>query len=411
MLLSWSLTKSSRVAKAAALALLLAGLSLPGSRVALADAAFSRCVEGMWPQARRIGVSRAMFERATRGLTPDRRTLELVNRQAEFVKPIWEYLDTAVSSSRVRNGRAMLRRHWDTLQVIAERFKVDPEVVVAIWGMETSYGGFMGDHNAVQAAATLACSGKRRRSFWTQQFAAAIKIAEDGHVPLDRMRSSWGAAMGHTQFIPTSWKAYAADYDGDGKRDIWRSIPDALASTANYLAEHGWRYQQTWGYEVTVPADIDHSLADGKRKLSLAQWERLGVRRVRGQAYPRPSDQAYLLFPAGARGPAFLMLPNFDVIKRYNNANAYALAVGHLADRIIGGGDFAQSWPRNARPLTRSQTRELQSLLTRAGFSTGGVDGVVGPNTRRAIRAFQRSRGDIPDGFASTELLNDLKRR
>lgn len=397
------------MATAVASATLAAGL-LAAPAPARADA-FARCVQSKWPEARRIGVSREMFDRATDGLTPDPKTLELVNRQAEFVKPIWEYLDTAVSDTRVANGRRMLREHGSTLQVIAERFKVDPEVVIAIWGMETSYGGFMGDHNAVRAAATLACASNRRQEFWTDQFVAAIKIAQDGHVPLDGMRSSWGAAMGHTQFIPTSWKAYAADFDGDGRRDIWRSIPDALASTANYLAEHGWRYGETWGYEVIIPADFDHSLADRRRTRTLAEWSRLGIRRTAGREFPRPDDPAELFYPAGAKGPAFLLLRNFDVIKRYNNADAYALAVGHLADRIIGGGGFEQDWPRDARPLTRAQARELQSLLTRAGFSTGGVDGQIGPNTRSAIRAYQRSRGAVPDGFASTELLDELRRR
>jgi membrane-bound lytic murein transglycosylase B len=305
----------------------------------------------------------------------------------------------------------MYRRHQATLQRVAERFEVDPEVIVAIWGMETSYGGYMGDHNAVRTAATLACASNRRQGFWSKQFVAALKIAEDGHVPLDQMQSSWGSAMGHTQFIPTSWMAYAADYDGDGKRDIWRSIPDALASTANYLAEHGWRYGETWGYEVVVPADFDHALARGERRRTLAEWRRLGIRRVNGKAFPRPADPAYLMYPGGAKGPAFLILRNFDVIKRYNNADAYALAVGHLADRIIGGGPFEQEWARDARPLRRAQVRELQSLLTRRGFSTGGIDGVVGPKTRAAIRAYQEARGDVPDGFASTRLLNELKRR
>ena len=351
------------------------------------------------------------FRTSDTRLSPDPKTLELVNKQSEFVKPMWEYLDSAVSSSRVRKGRAMLNKHRDTLDVIARRYEVDPEVVVAIWGMETSYGGYMGSHNAVRTAATLACASNRRNDFWSEQFVTAMKIAQAGHVPLDSMRSSWGAAMGHTQFIPTSWEAYAADYDGDGKRDIWRSIPDALASTANYLARHGWRYQQTWGYEVVLPDGFDHSLADRDRTRTLSEWSRLGVRRANGRDWPRPSDPAYLLVPAGASGPAFLMLRNFDVIKRYNNADAYALAVGHLADRIIGAGPIRQSWPRDARPLTRTQARELQSLLTRSGFSTGGIDGRIGPKTQAAIRAYQRNRGSVADGFASTELLTELRRR
>lgn len=373
--------------------------------------AFDACVASKWSYARKAGVTRATFDAATRGLRPDADTVRLSNRQAEFVKPIWEYLDTAVSQKRITTGREMLRTHGATLQEVARRYQVDAEVVVAIWGMETSYGGFMGDHNAVQAAATLACRGTRRADFWSQQFAAALKIAQDGHVPLKDMKSSWGAAMGHTQFIPTSWQAYAADFDGDGKRDIWRSIPDALASTANYLKEHGWRYGETWGYEVQLPANFNHRLADGKGKRAISEWQRLGVQRVGGASFPRPGDTAYLLFPAGARGPAFLILRNFDVIKRYNNADAYALAVGHLADRIIGGGDFAKPWPRDERPLSRAEVEEMQSLLTRRGFSTGGVDGQVGPATRQAIREYQTAEGKVPDGFPSSTLLSDLKRR
>jgi len=377
---------------------------------AMADA-FSNCVAQKWPAARRAGVTRATFDSATRGLRPDPETLKLVNRQSEFVKPIWEYLATAVSASRVTTGRQMFAKYRSVLNEIARRYKVDPEVVIAIWGMETSYGSYMGDHNAVRAAATLACSGKRRRDFWTKQFAAALKIAQDGHVPLNQMNSSWGAAMGHTQFIPTSWQAYAADYDGDGKRDIWRSIPDAFASTANYLNKAGWNYQETWGYEVVIPSNFNHALADNKKKRSLSEWSRLGIKRVGGQPWPRPGDQAYLLYPGGANGPAFLMLRNFDVIKRYNNADAYALAVGHLSDRIIGGGDFQQSWPRNERPLSRKEVTEMQSLLTRRGYPTGGIDGKVGPKTRRAIRAYQKKIGKIPDGFASSTLLAELRRR
>lgn len=382
-----------------------------GAAAPAAADGFGQCVNAQWPAAKRAGVTRATFERAIAGLEPDPKTLELVNRQAEFVKPIWEYLDTAVSDKRVRNGRSALAENRAMLETIAARYKVDPEVIVAIWGMETSYGSFMGGHNAVRTAATLACSGKRRRDFWGKQFVAALKIAQEGHVPLEQMDSSWGAAMGHTQFIPTSWQAYAADYDGDGKRDIWRNLGDAFASTANYLAKAGWRYQQTWGYEVTVPRGFDHALADGKRKRTLAEWSRLGITRANGKAWPRPSDPAYLLYPAGANGPAFLMLKNFEVIKRYNNADAYALAVGHLADRIIGGGDFVRDWPRDERPLSHAEMREMQSLLTRSGFSTGGVDGKLGPNTRKAIRAYQSARGKVPDGFPSSVLLNELKRR
>ncbi|MEM7696583.1 MAG: lytic murein transglycosylase [Pseudomonadota bacterium] len=389
------------------LALIFVGSAAP----AQATGNFAKCVADKWPAAKRKGVTRATFNAATKGLKPDELTLKRSRNQAEFVKPIWEYLDTAVSARRIKNGRAALNKHLPVLKEIARRYRVDPEVVVAIWGMESSYGFNTGDRNAIQASATLACISRRRAKFWTDQFVAAMKIAQDGHVPLKQMSSSWGAAMGHTQFIPTSWQAYAADYDGDGKRDIWRSIPDALASTANYLNKFGYRYQQTWGYEVRVPSGFKHTLADGRKKRALSEWSRYGIKRANGKPWPRPNDQAYLLYPGGANGPAFLMLPNFDVIKRYNNADAYALAVGHLADRIIGGNAFEQSWPRDERPLSRKEVREMQSLLTRRGYPTGGIDGRVGPKTRGAIRAYQSARGKVPDGFASSKLLADLKRR
>lgn len=389
--------------------LLVAVSAAPSPAPAHADA-FTRCVQNVWPAARRAGVSRATFEDATEGLTPDPKTLELMKRQSEFVKPIWEYLDSAVSDTRVANGRRMLRKHRATLDRIAERFRVDPEVVVAIWGMETSYGNFMGDHNAIRALATLACNAARRREFWRGELVQSLRIVEGGHISARLMESSWAGAMGHTQFMPSSWKAYAADYDGDGRRDVWTDIPDALASTANYLHAHGWVYGKTWGYEVVLPKGFDHTLADGRTRRSLRAWAQKGIRRANGREFPRPDDQAYLLLPAGARGPAFLMLKNFDVIKRYNNADAYALGVGHLADRILGGGPIVQAWPKDERPLTRGQVREMQAMLSRRGFSTGGVDGKVGPKTRAAIRAFQEAAGEVPDGYASTALLNALKR-
>jgi len=382
-----------------------------GVTPAAADASYRACVERLWPKARAAGVSRATFDSAFQNMTPDPDTLRLMNRQSEFVKPIWEYLDTAVSDARIENGRKMARQHAQTLAEIEKRYQVDGEVVVAVWGMETNYGGYMGSHNAIRALSTLACKANRRQAFWQRELITALEILEDGHVSPSNMESSWAGAMGHTQFMPSSWEAYAADYDGDGKRDVWRNVPDALASTANYLRAFGWRFGETWGYEVALPANFDYRLAGGETERTLGQWRRLGVRRVTGSDFPRPNDKAVLILPAGARGPAFLMLHNFDVIKRYNNATAYALGVGHLTDRIIGRGDFSRPWPKDERPLSRSEVREMQSLLTRAGYSTGGIDGMVGPNTQAAIRSYQKANGKTPDGFASAALLNDLKRR
>ncbi|WP_084650231.1 lytic murein transglycosylase [Stappia stellulata] len=371
-----------------------------------ADTDFNRWVEGFWPVARDAGVRRDTYRRAFQGVTPDPDTIRLMNKQSEFVKPIWEYLGTAVSDTRVEKGREMLTDYASELAAIERRYGVDREAVVAIWGMETNYGSFMGEHYVVRALATLAYAAPRRRSFWNKELVTALKILDDGHVQPDRMEGSWAGAMGHTQFMPSSWNQYSSDYDGDGRRDIWTNIPDALASTANYLKRHGWQTGKTWGYEVVLPRGFDYGAVDEEK--DLADWSRLGVRRTNGRDFPRPSDDAVLILPAGASGPAFLMLRNFYVIKRYNNATAYALAVGHLADRVRGGGPFVQDWDRKALPLSRSQTKDLQTRLNRRGFNVGSADGRIGPATRRGIRAYQRSVGLIPDGYGSVALLERI---
>ncbi|MEM8878333.1 MAG: lytic murein transglycosylase [Pseudomonadota bacterium] len=384
-----------------AAAMLLAG-------VPSAAANFQQFVNGVWAEASRAGVSRATFDRAFSGVTPNPKILKSLNNQSEFVKPIWEYLATATSSARVENGRKNLAQYGAVLEQIRARFGVEPHVVLAVWGMETNYGGYMGSHYTIRSLATLAYQG-RRQDFYRKELINALRILEQGHTTQDRMIGSWAGAMGHTQFMPSSFLAYAADYNGDGRSDIWNNIPDALASTANYLNRFGWRPGETWGYEVVLPQGFDYGLADEKTKRTLAQWSQFGIQRTGGRAFPRPSDEATLYVPAGANGPAFLLLPNFRVIKRYNNANSYALAVGHLADRIIGGGKFSQSWPVNELPLKRSERRELQVLLLRKGYDVGEPDGKVGPQTRAAIRAYQRQRGLAADGYASAALLNQLR--
>ncbi|MEW5421262.1 lytic murein transglycosylase [Amorphus sp. 3PC139-8] len=377
--------------------------------VPAAAQSFQACLKGLWPAARRAGVSAGTFNQVTSGMTPDPDTVRLMGKQSEFVKPIWDYLDSAVSSSRITTGRQMRQKYATQLAEIERRYGVDSQVVLAIWGVETSYGGFMGQHNALRALATLACEAPDRRDYWRDEFVTALQIVQAGHIAPNRMESSWAGAMGHTQFMPSSWKKHSADYDRDGKNDIWTDVPDALASTANYLKNFGWEAGKTWGYEVDLPANFDYSLADEETWRTLGQWRRLGITRTRGREFPRPSDKAFLLLPAGANGPAFLMLKNFEVIKRYNNATSYALAVGHLSDRIIGGGPFEKSWPRNDPPLSRDQVRQMQTLLTRKGFDTGGVDGRVGPMTRSAIRNYQKRTGQIADGYASVRLLQQLQ--
>ncbi|CTQ55135.1 Membrane-bound lytic murein transglycosylase B precursor [Roseibium album] len=377
--------------------------------VAYADPGFSKFIRGFWPTAKAAGISTNTYNSVFTGMQPDEDTLRLMSKQSEFVKPIWDYLDSAVSDDRVEKGRKLLQEYGPILQNIEARYGVDREAVLAIWGMETNYGGYMGRHNVIQALATLAYAAPRRKSFWKKELVTALGIVQAGHVRFQDMEGSWAGAMGHTQFMPSSWKAYASDYTGDGRRDIWTSIPDALASTANYLKRHGWQTGKTWGYEIKLPAGFDYQLADGETTKTLGQWKKFGLRRSNGRDFPRPSDKAVLVLPAGASGPAFLMLRNFYVIKRYNNATAYALAVGHLSDRIIGGGPLAGDWSREHLPLSRSETAEMQSLLNRRGFSVGAADGKIGPATRRGIRAYQRSRGIVPDGYASVVLLARLK--
>lgn len=403
--------RSLGLALALALVPLFTLASTPGS--ARADAAFQNWVVQFQAEARRAGISDAVLQAAFAGVTaPDESVLESARFQPEFVRPIWEYLDSAVSDRRITNGRDMLRRYATQLDAIERATGVSRFIVVSIWGMESSYGAVLDNHDIVKpvirSLATLAYADERRRRFGREQLMAALHILQRGDTTPDRMYGSWAGAMGHTQFIPTTYLAHSADYDGDGRSDIWDNIPDALYSTANYLRASGWVAGHTWGYEVEIPQGFDWRLADERTTRSLSQWAQLGLRRTGGRDFPRPGDEARLLAPAGSGGPAFLMLRNFNVIKRYNNADSYALAVGHLADRLKGLDAFASGWPRQLQPLTRDQVRQLQTLLTQRGFSTNGVDGRIGPNTRAAIRAYQSSLGMVPDGYASTVLLSQL---
>ena len=295
------------------------------------------------------------------------------------------------------------------LTQIERTYGVDKEVVTAVWGLESAYGEYRGDHNMIEALATLAYDG-RRGLFFEKQLIAALKILQSGDTTAAKMKGSWAGAMGHTQFIPTSYQAFAVDFTGDGRRDIWSDNPaDALASTAAYLKKHGWVSGQPWGVEVTLPRGFNYSLASKKITKSPAEWARLGVKDTQGRAV-RNYGQASILLPAGHKGAAFMIFKNFKVISRYNFATSYVVGVGHLSDRLKGAGPIAADWPRNDRVLNRAERKEMQALLTKAGFSTGGVDGMVGPMTQRAIRAYQAARGDVPDGFASLSLLKKLRR-
>ena len=371
--------------------------------------------KGLWAQARKKGVSRQTFNRAFEGVVPDPAVLQKAAKQPEFTTPPWVYVTKRVSDRRIGNGQEKLTELKGVLGQIEARYGVDRHVVVAIWGMESSYGFILDNRDIVkpviQSLSTLAFYGrsKRRRKFGRGQLLAALKILQSGDTIPERMMGSWAGAMGHTQFIPTTYLAYAVDFDGDGRRDIWDNEADALASTAHYLKKSGWQSGKTWGYEVKLPSRFNFGLTGRRNARTLAEWEKLGVVRAGSKGFPRPGDKAWLEAVAGGRGPAFLMLKNFRAIMRYNNSVSYALAVGHLADRLRGGDPFVQPWPEGDRLLARGERKDLQRLLRARGYGISAIDGKIGPNTRKAVRAYQAHLGLVADGFATKDLLDRLR--
>ncbi|MCP4380422.1 MAG: lytic murein transglycosylase [Hyphomicrobiales bacterium] len=391
----------------------LAGLALLGM-AGLAEAASpSQWVRSFWPTAKAAGVSRTVYNNALRGFTPDPDVLKKAGSQSEFKMQIWDYLDITVTEDRIIKGRELLTTYASDLAAIEQRYGVDREVLVAIWGIESRYGAVLNDpkivKSTIRSLATLAYQGGRRAKFGRTQLVAALKILQRGDVTPEAMTGSWAGAMGHTQFIPTTYNAYAVDFDGDGRRDIWNSEVDALGSAGAYLDKMGWRDGQTWGYEVEFTSRFNYGLIRSKTARTLKEWQRRGVRRVGGKAFPRPGDSATLYAPAGAKGPAFLVIKNFSVIKRYNNSNFYAVAVGHLSDRIRGGDGFTKAWPKTERPLTTAEKENLQKLLAARGHYDGPIDGKIGSGSRGAIRDYQLKVGLTPDGMDSIEVLRHLE--
>ena len=403
----------------AAMAAIATGVSLGAGSVRSLDigaletlsrnAAFDQFVEDLWPEARRRGISPAIYRTAFAGITPDPRIFARQTSQAEFVTPIWTYLDKRVSPDRISRGQAMLATHANALRAVERRYGVDKYIVASIWGMETNYGSFTGQMNVVRSLATMAFSGKRK-AYGRKQLLGALDILQKGDISISQFKGSWAGAMGHTQFIPLTYNAYAVDMTGDGKRDIWNSVPDALGSTANYLKKRGWKSHLPWGWEVRLPRGFDYRLAGKKGARQVTQWNRIGVRPASARAFGAGGATARLLLPLGKHGPAFLVTGNFDAILAYNKSTSYALAVAHLADRLAGGGPFVASWPRDLRLLSRSDNRELQKLLNARGFDTGGTSGTIGPRTRRAISSYQYRIGVTPDGYADAGLLESLRR-
>jgi lytic murein transglycosylase len=375
-----------------------------------AAANFRQCLESLWPLAQRRNVPRPVFDQLLAGVTPDLRIMDLMDSQPEFTKAVWEYLDILVTDTRIADGRAILAKHRAAFDAMEKSHGVDRYLIAAIWGIESNYGTRIGDRSVIRSTATLACVG-RRQDYFRDELLATLEIVARGDVRPHHLKGSWAGAFGPTQFMPTVYRRFAIDADGDGRRDVVESVPDLIASTANFFKREGWTGGQTWGYEVVIPKGFDFLLADRSRLMTMREWERAGIRRAGGKPFPRASDRAFLLVPAGAQGPGFLMLPNFRVIMKYNPAEAYALAIGHLADRLRGGEPFAQAWPRHERVLSREERLELQQHLARNGFDVGEPDGRFGPRTRTALRAFQKAVGATPDGFATASILERLRSR
>lgn len=370
------------------------------------NAGFDAWLAGFRPRAAAQGISAATLESGLRGAGFLPGVIERDRNQTEFKRSLEDYLAIAASPERVSMGQAALRQHGAVLGQIEQRFGVERQVVTAIWGLESFYGTRRGDVPVISALATLAYEG-RRGAFFEAQLIAALKILQNGDVAAQAMTGSWAGAMGHTQFIPTSYLAYAVDFRGDGKRDIWSEDPtDALASTAAYLAKSGWTRGQPWGVEVRLPAGFGGPFGRGSTR-SPGDWAAAGVRDMEGRVVP-DHGAASILIPAGAAGPAFMVFRNFTVITRYNNAESYVIGVGHLSDRILGRPPIRGAFPPDAAGMTQEDRQLLQRRLTAQGFDTEGSDGVIGPNTRAAISAYQRSAGLAVTGEPSLALLARL---
>ncbi|OYW31944.1 MAG: lytic transglycosylase, partial [Rhizobiales bacterium 12-66-7] len=335
--------------------------------IAQAQANFPNCIAGMWPLAQAKGVSQRGFQRFTTGLEPDMKIMDYLDSQPEFSRALGDYVNMLVSERRIAKGKEILAKYRPIFDAVEKAYKVDRYTVAAIWGIESDYGNpnGMGSRSVLRSTATLACIG-RRQDYFRDEFIATLQILDKGDVPADHLKGSWAGAFGPTQFMPTSFQRFAVDFDGDGHRNVVDSIPDVIASTANNLKLDGWQFGKTWG-------------------------------RPGGHHFPRPSDTAFILLPTGAKGPAFLMLSNFNSILRYNPADAYALAIGHLSDRLRGGGPFVASWPAGERTLTRAERVEMQSLLLQRGYAIGNPDGILGSKTRVAVQDFQIKSGMVPD--------------
>ena len=392
------------------LAVLAAALAflLLAPAVGAQDADFESWLNGVRHDAKAAGISQVTIEAALTGLSPIERVLELDRRQPEFTRTFWSYLDRAVTPKRIEQGRALLTEHGALLGRVQRRYNVQPGYLVAFWGLESNFGSHTGGFSVIGALATLAYDA-RRGAFFRAQLLDALRIVDQGHIGLAEMEGSWAGAMGQLQFIPSTFVNYAVDFDGDGRQNIWTDLPDVFGSAANYLSSMGWRGDEKWGREVRLPDGFDWELASLKLRKPIAEWSRLGVRRADGGALPAADISGAIVAPGGHKGPAFLVYGNFNKILNWNRSLLYAIAVGHLADRIAGRGVLRTERPATEEPLSRAQVEELQGLLAQLGFDAGEPDGVIGSRTRAALREYQRAAKVPPDGYPTPDLLSSIR--
>jgi lytic murein transglycosylase len=385
---------------------LVAGLMLATPAAAQGD--FRACLAGLRGEAAANGISGSTFDAATRGVEPDLTILDLMNNQPEFKTPIWDYLAALVDDERVQDGRAAMRQWSQALAAAEARYGVDRHVIAGVWGVESNFGKDIGGRPLVQSLSTIACYGPRRRDYFKGELMATLKIVQAGDIDAARLRGSWAGAFGHTQFMPSTFQRLAVDGDGDGRRDIMDSVPDALGSTANFLRKAGWVGGLPWGFEVRLPPGFSSGLLGRRAKKPVSAWAAMGVRRLDGQPLSG-SYAAGIIAPAGLDGPAFLVTRNFDAVYSYNAAESYGLAIALLGDRMKGLPGIRTAWPTDDPPLSRAERRELQRLLTARGYDVGEPDGRIGSKTREAIKDVERRIGLAPTGRPGGKVLQALR--
>lgn len=383
----------------AALTVIFAFMSAPAVAQEQSFAAFTAA---LWPDAQAKGITRATFDLAMQGVTPDNRVIAATKRQPEYGKPVGAYINDIVSPSRIARGIAKGKEWAKVFDAVEKKFAVERWVLLALWGMETDYGAAKDKWDVFRSLSSLAFV-KYRDPYFRNELIVAMRIMQNGRFGRDQMVSSWAGAMGQTQFMPSNVVDFAIDFSGDGKSDIWNNVPDVLGSTGNYIHKGGWKHGLPWGFEVSVPKGFDYMQSRGL----FADWQKRGVRRIDGKPFP-PSGPGILFFPAGAAGPAFLVTDNYAVLKEYNNSDAYAVAVGYLADRINGGAPIKAAWPADDRPLSRDARIALQKKLSALGYKVTDFEGHVDFDLRDNIRAEQKKFGQVPDGNPTAMFLEKL---